>query len=165
MTPIPVALPNDVTCAEMLRPMFREADIAPAWPMRTAEVCELLRSGGGFDVDPQTLEAWSRSGQVGNTVEQGGQIRWHPQNVSLAAAVANASRRWIPGDSRHLGKWAGLEVLEQQAAEAGGTIFEDIDAVDVRTILGVLKGAADHELRMSMCLALEAKLRKAGFIE
>lgn len=160
----PIELPNDAECDQMLSGMFREADIPRNWPVTTETVAELLRQGGGFDAPADMLDTMARSGQLGRIVERDGRIEWGPQNVSLAVSICNASRRWIPGDRRHLGKWSGLEVLEQQARAAGGTIFTDTDAVDLQTMIGVLKGAADNELRMAMCLGLEAKLRQAGVL-
>lgn len=165
MNMMPMELPTDAVCAERLRPMLREADIPPAWPMATQTVVELLRSGGGFDVDEAMLDNCARTGQVGRIIDRDGRIQWTPQNVGLAAAIANASRRWIPGDPRHIGKLSGLEVLEQQAIEAGGTIFTDVETVDIRSLVGLLIGAVDNELRAALALGLAAKLRKLGVIE
>ena len=64
---IPAASPvEDAECAARLAGMWTESDQHPHYPCNTSTVCELLTSGGGYDIDVETLETWARTRQVGS---------------------------------------------------------------------------------------------------
>ena len=153
---------SEAECAARLAPLWVEADTLPFWPARTADVNGLLRSGGGFDVTEGLLKTWARSQQVGTVPIRSGRFAWNPSNVLLAAGLSNACRRWVPGHSAHVHKLSGPELAEQQAAAVGETIFTDLDTVDFRSLVGVVSSTNDPALRSCLCVALLAKLRKAG---
>jgi hypothetical protein len=113
-------------------------------------------------VNQELLEAWARSQQVGPVAIRSGKFSWSPSNVLRAAALANASRRWIPLHSKHVFKMTAPELAEQQAAAVGETIFTDIESVDFRSLVGVISNTNDPELRSVLCVALSTKLKKAG---
>ena len=149
-------------CAERLASMWVAGDIIPFWPAATADVVELLRAGGGFDVNQEWLETCARSQQVGLVRIHGGKFSWAPSNVLRASALCNASRRWIPMHPAHVHKMTAPELAELQAAAVGQTIFSDIDSVDVRSLIGVISNTNDPGLRSVLCVALQTKLKKAG---
>ena len=151
-------------CAERLAPMWNAGDIIPFWPARTSDVCELLRNGGGFDVDSEWLETIARSQQIGLVKIQSGKFAWAPSNVLRASALCNASRRWIPMHSMHVHKMSAAELGEHQAAALGETIFTDLDSVDLRSLIGVISNTNDPGLRSVLCVALSTKLKKAGIV-
>lgn len=155
---------SETECASRLSQMWVAGDIIPFWPARTMDVCELLRSGGGFDVSCEWLETCARSGQVGLVKIQSGVFTWAPSNVLRAAALCNASRRWIPMHSEHVHKMTAPELAEIQAAAVGETIFSDLDSVDLRSLLGVIASTNDPGLRSLLCTALGTKLKKAGVV-
>lgn len=149
-------------CAQRLAPMWTRGDIIPFWPAATADVVELLRAGGGFDVTAELLETWARSKQVGLVKIHAGQFSWVPSNVLRASALCESSRRWIPMHSAHVHKMTAAELAELQAAAVGETIFTDLDSVDLRSLVGVISNTNEPGLRSLLCVALTTKLKKAG---
>lgn len=159
----PVAL-SENECASRLSQMWRDADIHSHWPTNTKTVVELLREGGGYDVTAELLDHFARSGQLGTVRLRGGQFEWIPSIVLRAAALCDASRRWIPLHQKHIHKMSGVEVAEAQAAAVGETVFNDLDQVDCRSLLGLICSphADDREFRQILATAVLTKLRKAG---
>ena len=150
-------------CAARLAGMFRDADVHQHWPMDSSEVVEVLRSGGKYDVTLETLDSWARSESVGRVGIHGGKFSWTPGSMLAAAALANASRRWLL-DSKHVAKMTGAELAELQARAVGESVFTDLDDVDVQSLVGVIAGCEDKDLRSTLCLGLVAKLRKDGVL-
>ena len=153
---------SESECADRLAPMWTRGDIIPCWPATTADVVELLRAGGGFDVTPELLDTWARSQQVGLVKIHGGRFSWQPSNVLRACALCDASRRWIPMHPQHVSKVSAAELAELQAAAVGQSIFTDMDTVDFRSLIGVIANTNDAGLRNVLCVALRSKLKQAG---
>ena len=150
-------------CAGRLAGMFRDADVHQHWPLDSCEVVEVLRSGGKYDVTLDLLESWARSESVGRVGIHGGKFSWTPGNMLAAAALANASRRWLL-DSKHVAKMTGAELAELQARAVGESVFTDLDDVDIQSLIGVIAGCENKETRSTLCLGLVAKLRKDGVL-
>ena len=154
---------SESECAGRLASMFRDADVHQHWPMDSGEVVEVLRSGGKYDVSVELLNSWARSQSVGRVGIHSGKFSWTPGGMMAAAALANASRRWLL-DSKHVAKMTGAELAELQARAVGESVFTDLDDVDVQSLVGVIAGCEDKDLRSTLCLGLVAKLRKDGVI-
>ena len=154
---------SEAECAARLAGMFRAADIHQTWPMGSDEVAEVLRSGGAYDVTLELLESWARSQSVGRVQIHSGKFAWTPGSMLAAAALANASRRWLL-DSKHIAKMTGAELAELQARAVGESVFTDLDDVDIQSLVGVIAGCEDKDMRSTLCLGLVAKLRKDGVI-
>lgn len=154
---------TEAECAARLAPMFNAADVHQQWPMGSDEVCEVLRSGGKYDVSQELIESWARSQSVGRVDIKSGKFAWAPGNMLAAAALANASRLWLL-DSKHVSKMTGAELAELQARSIGETIFNDLADVDIRSLVGIIAGAEDKDLRTTLCLGLVAKLRHDGVL-
>jgi hypothetical protein len=154
---------TETDCAEILSSMFRDADVQPNWPASSAEVAEVLRSGGAFDVSQVLVESWARSASVGRVAIRSGKFSWTPSNMLAAVGLANGSRLWLL-DSKHIPKMTGAELAELQARSIGETIFTDLNDVDIQTLIGVIAGSGDKDLRSTLCLGLVAKLRHDGVI-
>lgn len=150
-------------CSSRLAGMFIAADVHQQWPMGSDEVAEVLRSGGKYDVTMDLLESWARSQSVGRVEIRSGKFAWTPGNMLAAAALANASRLWLL-DATHIAKMTGAELAELQARAVGETIFSDLADVDIRSLIGVISGTADKDLRTTLCLGLVAKLRHDGVL-
>ena len=162
-SPIPAAtVAENDACADRLASMWTLADIHTTYPASTSTVAELLTSGGGFDCSIELLEGWARSKQVGQVAIVSGRFKWQASNILLAAGLLNASRRWIPLHPLHVSKMTSVEVLEQQARSLGQTIFDGLESTDCMTLLGVIAGCEDHELRLTLVAALQTKLTLAG---
>jgi len=82
--------------------------------------------------------------------------------VLRAGALCESSRRWIPLHPKHIIKMTAAELAETQAAAVGQTIFEDMAAVDFRTLVGTIANTQDASLRNTLCVALRTKLKQAG---
>jgi len=155
---------SEAECAARLQNMWTDGDIHPHWPADSREVAELLRSGGGYDVTVELLETWARSKQVPGVKLRNGRFEWIPSNVMLAVTLANVTRRWIPLHPKHIHRMSGAEVASAQAAKVGETIFEDLDEVDCRSLLGLIASqhGNDIEFRSMLVTAVLTKLRQAG---
>ena len=151
-------------CANRLAGMFQDADVHQTWPMDTATLAEVLRSGGAYDVTHEVLENWARSKSVGVVPIHSGRFAWSAGNALAAAALANASRRWLLS-SKHIAKMSGAELAYLQANAVGECLFSDLEKVDVQTLIGVIAGSEDKDLRSTLCLGLVAKLRHDKIIE
>ena len=155
---------SEAECSARLAGMFRDADCHQHWPAQTDEVCEVLRSGGKYDVSPELLESWARTQSVGRVGIHSGRFAWTPGNMLAAAALANAARRWLL-DAKHISKMTGAELAYLQAASIGENLFSDLQDVDIQTLCGVIAGCEDKDLRSTLCLGLVAKLRHDKIIE
>lgn len=153
---------SEEECAARVAPLWNSADAHSHYPADTSDVCEVLRSGGGFDVTAELLETWARSKQVGQVAVRNSKFAWSPSNMLRAASLANSSRRWIPLHAKHIHKMTAPELAEAQAAEVGATIFTDLDSVDFRSLVGVIQNTNEPELRAVLCTALQTKLKQAG---
>ena len=109
---IPAVMPSEDDCAGLLADMWQRADIHTSYPASSSVVAELLRDGGGFDIDVPTLESWARSRQVGQVPILSGRFKWNSVNIALAASLLNATRRWLPLHPLHLAKMSPSEVAE-----------------------------------------------------
>ncbi len=154
---------TEAECSARLAGMFQDADVHQQWPMDSAEVSEVLRSGGAYDVNVGLLDSWARSKSVGCVKIRSGKFSWTPGNMLAAAALANASRRWLL-DSKHVAKMTACELADLQARHVGESLFTDLEEVDIQTLIGVIAGSDDKDLRSTLCLGLVAKLRKDGAI-
>ena len=159
------ALGDESQCAERLRPMWNAADKHSHYPAATADVVELLRAGGGFDVSIELLEGWCRSGMVPDCKLRAGQFAWMPQNILTAAVQADTWRRWIPLDPKHIHKLTAVELAEAQANAAGETAFTDADTFDVNAFVEILARCDNHDLRQTFAVALKTKLRRLGVLD
>ncbi len=154
---------SEAECSARLAGMFRDADVHQHWPADSTEVSEVLRSGGAYDVSLELIESWARSASVGRVDVRSGKFQWSPGNMLAAAALANASRRWIL-DAKHISKMTGAELAELQARAVGESVFSDLEDVDIQTLIGVIAGSEDKDLRSTLCLGLVAKLRHDGVL-
>ena len=155
---------SEEECASKVAPFWNDADVHSHYPAVSKSVCEILREGAGLDVTDELLETWARSKQVGQVAVRHGKFAWSPSNILRAAALANASRRWIPLHTKHVFKLTAPELAEAQAAELGETIFTDLDSVDFRSLVGVIQNTNEPELRAVLCVALQTKLKQAGIV-
>ena len=150
-------------CSSRLAGMFNDADVHMAWPVDTATLAEVLRSGGAYDLTAEVLENWARTKSVGVVPIQSGRFAWSAGNALAAAGLANASRRWLLS-SKHIAKMSGAELASLQANALGECLFSDLEEVDLQTLIGVIAGCEDKDMRSTLCLGLVAKLRKDGVI-
>jgi hypothetical protein len=159
------ALGDDAECLQRVLPLFTAADVHANFPASTATVAEVLRSGGGFDVSPELLEGWCRSGMVPDVALRSGRFAWSPRNVLTAAVQADTWRRWIPLDPRHIHKMTAVELAEAQAVAAGSTAFTDLDTFDVNAFVEILSRCNDHAMRQTFATAFKTKLRALGVLD
>ncbi len=155
---------SESECAARLRGMFQAADVHQNWPLDSSEVVEVLRVGGAYDVTLPLVESWARSQSVGRVHIHSGKFSWSPWNMLAAASLANASRLWLL-DGKHVTKMTGPEIADLQARAIGESLFSDLEDVDLRSLIGVIAGTDDKDLRSTLCLGLVAKLRKDGVIQ
>ena len=159
------ALGDEGQCAAKLAHFWRAADMHSHYPASTADVVELLRAGGGFDVSIELLEEWARRGMVPDVKLRAGQFAWTPQNILTAAIQADTWRRWIPLDPKHIHKLSAVELVEAQANAAGETAFTDADTFDVNAFVEILARCDNHDLRQTFAVALKTKLRLLGVLD
>ena len=155
-------LGDEDRCAERLAPIWRAADVLPFYPVPTATVVELLRSGGGLDVSEELLEGWCRSGMVPDCKLRQGRFAWTATNILTAAVQSETWRRWIALDPRHLSKLTAVELAESQANAAGSTVFSDLGTFDVNAFIQVLSRCNDPDVRHTFAVALKSKLRSVA---
>ena len=155
---------SEAQCAHRLAGMFADADVPQQWPADSETIVTVLRHGGAYDVSLELLESWARSQSVGRVSIRSGTFAWGPGNMLAAAALANASRLWLL-DAKHIHKMSALELAELQARAVGQSVFTDLDAVDIRSLIGVISSTDDGALRSTLCLGLLAKLRKDGVLQ
>ncbi len=148
---------------QQLAGCWESAAMEPHYPVTTRDVVKLLRSGGGYDATVDLLDSWGRSRTVTPQVNSNGFL-WSAEDILLAASLLNSSRRWLL-NSQHVAKMSGVELAELQARQVGKTIFDELDAVDYRTLLGTIASERlDSETRLVLCRALQSKLEIAGLI-
>jgi hypothetical protein len=154
---------NELECSARLASTCQDADVHPIFPMDTAEVVEVLRSGGAYDVTTVLLDSWARSQSVGRVSVHSGKFSWSAGNILAAAGLANASRLWLL-DAKHISKMSAAELADLQCRRIGESLFTDLDDCDIRSLIGVISGCNDSEQRSVLCLGLTAKLRKDSVI-
>lgn len=158
-------LGNEEACADRLSDLWRATDSLAFYPCSTSDVVELLRVGGGFDVSPELLEGWIRSGMVPSVRLRSSQFAWSAQNILTAMIQADTWRRWIPLDPRHLSKLTAIELAEAQANAAGSSVFSDLGTFDVNAFIEVLSRCGDANVRATFGIALKTKLRQLGVLD
>lgn len=150
------------TASDLLAVMWEAAALKAEYPATTQVVSKLLRAGGGFDCSQDLLDGWARTHSVDDVTVGSRGFLWSPQNILQVAGLLNASRRWLLS-SRNVHKMTGMELAELQARQVGQTVFDEIEEVSCRTLLGLISNPnTDPEIRAILCLALETKLQMAG---
>lgn len=158
-------LGGEFDCQNRLAPVLEAAEMLDAGPLLTSEVVQLLRKGGGFDVNVELLENWARSSMVPNVRIVAGQFSWSHQNILVALVQADTWRRWIPLDPRHIAKQSGIEIAEAMARLEGTTTFTDMETFDVNAFVQVLSDVEDAKTRHAFGVALKTKLRNLGVLD
>ncbi|MEX1231135.1 MAG: hypothetical protein WEB58_12895, partial [Planctomycetaceae bacterium] len=82
-----------------------------------------------------------------------------------AAIHVDTWRMFVPLHPRHLHRLSALELAEQQAAAAGGSVFTDADVFSTRAFLQMIDGAVDAGLRHTLVVALRTRLDRLGVLD
>lgn len=152
-------------CEERLMSAWAGVGSIPSYPTSTENAAALLRVRG-YDVTPTILAGWAAApNMIPEIVHANGRVGWTATSIVNAMSHAENQRRWIPLHPEHLGKLTDVEAAEAQAVALGSTVFDELDSVDCRSIVGVLVSAREHQDRIVIGAALIAKLRHLGVLE
>lgn len=147
-----------------LAPMWRQADILPAYPADTETVAELL-SGNEYDVTRDLITHYLSEKVMQSPGRHNGRLAWTAADILVLLYHLEFRRKWKPFSKLHRHKLTQYERLSELAVTAGRPhCFEDLMVWDFGGLIAMLHepGCSDLGARQALAAALTYKLREKG---